>query len=107
MTPLAATLPESSNDGYVAAAYIVFFALVLVYVVIMAIRLARVERKVQELRGDTAEELRGDTETGLRGDRETGGLARAREGSINGAPDDRHPEGARRPEGAEQERETV
>lgn len=47
MTLLASTLP--SNDGYVAAAYIVFFVLVLVYVAIMAIRLSRVERKLGEL----------------------------------------------------------
>ena len=48
-TLLAATLPEHSNDGYVAAAYIVFFAIVLIYVAIMAVRLGRVERKVREL----------------------------------------------------------
>lgn len=46
--PLATTLPNS-GDGYVAAAYIVFFAIVLIYVVIMAIRLGRVERRVREL----------------------------------------------------------
>ena len=45
----ATTLPEHSNDGYVAAAYIVFFAIVLVYVAIMAVRLGRVERKVRDL----------------------------------------------------------
>jgi hypothetical protein len=50
MISLASTLPENSNDGYVAAAYIVFFALVLIYVAIMAVRLARVERLVRELR---------------------------------------------------------
>jgi hypothetical protein len=49
---LAATLPENSNDGYVAAAYIVFFAIVLIYVAIMAVRLGRVERKVETLRSD-------------------------------------------------------
>jgi hypothetical protein len=55
MTPvLATTLPEHSNDGYVAAAYIVFFAIVLIYVAIMAVRLDRVERKVEALRRDTA-----------------------------------------------------
>ena len=47
--PGANTLP-ASNDGYVAAAYIVFLAIVLIYVVIMAVRLGRVERKVEELR---------------------------------------------------------
>jgi ABC-type branched-subunit amino acid transport system permease subunit len=59
MTSLASTLPEHSNDGYVAAAYIVFFVLVLVYVAIMAIRLGRVERAVRELR----REPRQDEET--------------------------------------------
>ncbi len=54
MTSLATTLPEHSNDGYVAAAYIVFFAIVLIYVAIMAVRLGRVERKVEALRGDAA-----------------------------------------------------
>jgi type II secretory pathway component PulM len=41
------TLPD--NTGYVAAAYVVFLALVLVYVAIMATRLARVERQLKEL----------------------------------------------------------
>jgi hypothetical protein len=49
VTLLATTLPEHSNDGYVAAAYIVFFAIVLIYVAIMAVRLGRVERRVREL----------------------------------------------------------
>jgi hypothetical protein len=49
VTLLASALPEHSNDGYVAAAYIVFFAIVLIYVAIMAVRLGRVERKVREL----------------------------------------------------------
>jgi hypothetical protein len=40
-------LPD--NVGYVAAAYLVFFALVLVYVVIMAAKLARFERELAEL----------------------------------------------------------
>jgi ABC-type branched-subunit amino acid transport system permease subunit len=44
------TLPEGSHSGYVAAAYIVFFVLVLVYVAIMAWRLTRVERSVRALR---------------------------------------------------------
>jgi hypothetical protein len=48
----ASALPENSNDGYVAAAYIVFLALVLLYVAIMAVRLGRVERDVRKLRED-------------------------------------------------------
>ena len=47
------TLPD--NVGYVAAAYLVFFALVLVYVVIMAAKLARFERELSEL-NDLAEQ---------------------------------------------------
>jgi hypothetical protein len=49
MIPLATTIPGSSNNGYVAAAYIVFFAIVLIYVAIMAVRLTRVERDLREL----------------------------------------------------------
>ena len=41
------TLPD--NTGYVAAAYLVFFALVLIYVVIMASKLSRFERELSEL----------------------------------------------------------
>jgi hypothetical protein len=41
------TLPD--NTGYVAAAYLVFFALVLIYVVIMAAKLSRFERELSEL----------------------------------------------------------
>jgi hypothetical protein len=41
------TLPD--NTGYVAAAYLVFFALVLIYVVIMAAKLQRFEREIAEL----------------------------------------------------------
>ena len=40
-------LPD--NTGYVAAAYLVFLALVLVYVAIMASKLARFERELTEL----------------------------------------------------------
>ena len=37
------------GDGYLAAAYLVFLALVLIYVAIMAARLARMERELGEL----------------------------------------------------------
>ena len=50
MTPLASTLPQNTGSGYVAAAYIVFFAIVLIYVAIMALRLTSVERSLRELR---------------------------------------------------------
>jgi hypothetical protein len=42
-------LPLHTAGKYVAAAYIVLFVLVLVYVAIMAIRLTRVERNLGEL----------------------------------------------------------
>jgi CcmD family protein len=38
-----------NNTGYVAAAYLIFFALVLIYVVIMATKLSRFERELSEL----------------------------------------------------------
>jgi predicted cobalt transporter CbtA len=59
---LASALPENSHDGYVAAAYIVFFVLVLVYVAIMAWRLTRVERSVRELGAERRREQPGDAE---------------------------------------------
>jgi hypothetical protein len=53
-------LPLHEAGKYVAAAYIVLFALVLVYVAIMAIRLSRIERSLgalleQEQAGATRE----------------------------------------------------
>ncbi len=41
------TLPP--NTGYVAAAYLVFLFILLIYIVIMATRAARVERELAEL----------------------------------------------------------
>jgi hypothetical protein len=40
-------LPD--NAGYVVAAYLVFLALILIYVVIMAVKMARISRDVAEL----------------------------------------------------------
>ena len=42
-------LPLHEAGKYVAGAYIVLFALVLIYVAIMAIRLSRIERGLGEL----------------------------------------------------------
>ena len=42
-------LPLDSAGPYVAGAYLVFLALVLVYVGIMASRLARIDRELSEL----------------------------------------------------------
>jgi hypothetical protein len=54
-------LPLHEAGKYVAAAYIVFLGLVLVYVAIMAARLSRVERELGELLAlaqDRGEDLR-------------------------------------------------
>jgi len=42
-------LPLHTAGKYVAGAYVVLFALVLVYVAIMAIRMSRLERELGEL----------------------------------------------------------
>ncbi len=52
-------LPLHTAGKYVAGAYIVFFALVLVYVVVLAIRVSRMERQMGEL-------LEGQTPSGPR-----------------------------------------
>ena len=48
MLPATAT-PENTGDGYVAAAYIVFFVILLIYVAIMALRLSHVQRDLHDL----------------------------------------------------------
>ena len=45
----APALPLDEAGKYVAGAYVVFVAMILIYVVIMAIRLQRIEREVAEL----------------------------------------------------------
>ena len=57
---VAPALPLHTAGKYVAGAYIVFLALVLIYVAIMASRLARTERDLTELRRDI--ELRRQSE---------------------------------------------
>ena len=42
-------LPLDEAGKYVAAAYLVFLALVLIYVAIMATKLGRVEKEISEL----------------------------------------------------------
>ncbi len=70
MTTLATAIPGSSNNGYVAAAYIVFFAIVLIYVAIMAIRLRSVERSLREL-NERAERPRQEESSSQVRERET------------------------------------
>jgi hypothetical protein len=57
---VAPALPLHTAGKYVAAAYIVFLALVLVYVAIMASRLSRTERELAELRRDVEARRAGD-----------------------------------------------
>jgi hypothetical protein len=52
---VAPALPLHTAGKYVAAAYIVFLALVLIYVAIMATRLGRIERDLAELQRDVLE----------------------------------------------------
>jgi hypothetical protein len=47
-------LPLDEAGKYVAGAYIVFLSLILVYVAIMAVKLQRIDRELDEL-GDLAE----------------------------------------------------
>lgn len=64
MVTLANALPENTGDGYVAAAYIVFFVLLLVYVAIMALRLSHVQRDLRDLQARTQESARAERATG-------------------------------------------
>ena len=55
MIPIAApALPLDEAGKYVAGAYLVFLALLLIYVAIMSVRLNRVDRELGEL-ADVAE----------------------------------------------------
>jgi type II secretory pathway component PulM len=60
---VAPALPLHTAGKYVAAAYIVFLALVLVYVAIMATRLSRIERDLAELQQDVLDQ-RGERAVG-------------------------------------------
>ncbi len=42
-------LPLADAGPYVAAAYLVFLALILIYVAIMATKLGRIEREISEI----------------------------------------------------------
>ncbi|HEY2537866.1 MAG TPA: hypothetical protein VGI24_12920 [Solirubrobacteraceae bacterium] len=85
---LANALPENTGDGYVAAAYIVFFVLLMVYLAIMALRLSHVQRDLRNLQARTQESARQD-ETADRGaagaaqgGQEAGGDTRGRDGQT-------------------------
>jgi hypothetical protein len=61
----APALPLHTAGKYVAGAYVVFLALVLIYVAIMAARLSRTERELVELRRDVAEHHRSESDRDL------------------------------------------
>jgi hypothetical protein len=52
-------LPLDDAGPYVAAAYLVFLALILIYVSIMATKLGRIEREISEL-SEIVERREGD-----------------------------------------------
>jgi Na+/melibiose symporter-like transporter len=49
---VAPALPLHSAGKYVAGAYIVFVAVILIYVAIMAVRLTRNQREIAELKAE-------------------------------------------------------
>ena len=62
----APALPLHSAGKYVAGAYIVFVAVILIYVAIMAVRLTRNQREIAELKAELdrrAQERDGDDTT--------------------------------------------
>jgi CcmD family protein len=61
-------LPLHEAGKYVAGAYVVVFALVLIYVAIMAVRLSRIEREVSELMASASERSEQAPATGSDGE---------------------------------------
>jgi hypothetical protein len=55
---LSATVLAIAGGGYLAAAYVVFAALLVAYVAIMAAKLSRLERSLDELEDDPGESSR-------------------------------------------------
>jgi hypothetical protein len=60
---VAPALPLGKAGKFVAAAYIVFMLVILVYVAIMAVRAQRLEGELTELQRDVEAARRGSTET--------------------------------------------
>ncbi|HSS05247.1 MAG TPA: hypothetical protein VLK89_08705 [Solirubrobacterales bacterium] len=56
----APALPLDEAGKYVAGAYVVFLALIVVYVAIMAAKLQRIERELRELAGFAESRANGD-----------------------------------------------
>jgi len=64
-------LPLHTAGKYVAGAFVVLFALVLVYLAIMAIRLSRIERELGELLELSERQVEEDALPGRAGERES------------------------------------
>lgn len=61
LLPIATpALPLDEAGKYVAGAYIVFLALIVIYVAIMAAKLQRIERELRELAGFAEHRANGD-----------------------------------------------
>jgi hypothetical protein len=61
LLPIATpALPLDEAGKYVAGAYVVFLALIVVYVAIMAAKLQRIERELRELAGFVEHRANGD-----------------------------------------------
>ena len=60
-------LPLDEAGKYVAGAYVVFLLLILIYVAIMAGKLARIERELRELAGFAEQRNRSQGATGTPG----------------------------------------
>lgn len=68
-------LPLDEAGKYVAGAYVVFLALVVVYVAIMAAKLQRIERDLRALADAAEERAEGQTETASLASHGSGGGA--------------------------------
>jgi len=72
LLPTAApALPLDEAGKYVAGAYIVFLALILIYVAIMAAKLQRIERELRELAGFAESRADGDGQAATEPERES------------------------------------
>jgi hypothetical protein len=64
----APALPLDEAGKYVAGAYVVFLALIVIYVAILAAKLQRMERELRELAGFAEHRANGDGATTERGE---------------------------------------
>jgi hypothetical protein len=62
---VAPALPLHSAGKYVAAAYIVFVLVLLIYLAIMGLRVSRTERELTELRREVEERRRAEQQQDL------------------------------------------